>query len=68
MNVYNHLANVDEAREEMLRAGFLRNLQKLKVRKPLILLGLRETYKIISTHLLTVLTIGVIFFLEQKVT
>lgn len=23
MNVYNHLANVDEAREEMLRAGFL---------------------------------------------
>ena len=34
--------------------------------KPLILLGLQKNIKIISTHLLTLLIIGVILQLEQR--
>ena len=48
------------------------NLRKMTISrvenacKPLILLGLQKNIKIISTHLLTLLIIGVILQLEQR--
>lgn len=47
---------------------FLKEFIKNKSPQPLDFTGVTDSTKKISTHLLTVLIIGVIFFLEQIVT